>query len=449
MLSRPRGVKGASPASARRLPPREVAAVDFAPMSPSPRRNQGHEWAFALLVGGLLLVLSDLLVPPATAPFPGHGERFAGMVADPFAFAGPFPQRVLWPLLAHAAGWFGIGPVASSRLCSGALLVVVCWFVRGRGAALGDAVLLTAAVAATGAVQVYKPMVCMTADTLNLLLLLLTLHHVDRPRVFWGLVALATFSHEMVLFFGPWLWWQRLQHGGSWWRDGLWLAACGAVHGGWRYSMRAAYDASYYAQNNFWVPWGLPALWLLFLLVVLAEFGPLLVAAVWGLCRGEHGLGGRLGPWLYAATLLLLLVFAYDVMRFASFVVLPVLLAGGAMLRQPRGRAVAVALVAAAVASYLWAHPVASEQGGRAFTEVSGAVLPLLPPSVFAGQRLSAGEGLDFLLALLRVAPGLWAWTAAAAAGVLVGGVLLARYAVPGPAKPKGGVPATTTKASP
>ena len=35
----------------------------------------------AVVVSGVLLLLSELLVPSAAGPFPGHGERFAAMVS--------------------------------------------------------------------------------------------------------------------------------------------------------------------------------------------------------------------------------------------------------------------------------------------------------------------------------------------------------------------------------
>ena len=43
-------------------------------------------WQTALLVGGGLLVLSELLVPGAAGPFPGHGERFVEMAQDPVSY---------------------------------------------------------------------------------------------------------------------------------------------------------------------------------------------------------------------------------------------------------------------------------------------------------------------------------------------------------------------------
>ena len=68
--------------------------TDAAP-SNARARDLWSPWQTALLVGGALLLASELLVPGAGAPFPGHGERFAAMAADPFTFEGPFPQRLL------------------------------------------------------------------------------------------------------------------------------------------------------------------------------------------------------------------------------------------------------------------------------------------------------------------------------------------------------------------
>src|SRR5688572_28142396 len=166
------------------------------------------EWLVTACAGAVLLWLSDLLVPPSTVPFPGHGERFVVMVEAPLDFAGMFPQRILWPLLAHAAGWLGLGPVAFSQVCNGALLAVVFWFCRQRRASRLAAGVVTAAVAVSGAVLVYKPMTCLS-DSLVLSLLLLAVHFVARPYAFWGIVLLASLGHEMVFFFAPWLVWLR------------------------------------------------------------------------------------------------------------------------------------------------------------------------------------------------------------------------------------------------
>lgn len=341
------------------------------------------QWLLAALVGAGLLLLSNLIVPPANAPFPGHGVRFATMAQDPFAFAGDIPQRILWPVLAWLFAQVGVGPVAFSSVCNGALLAVVFWFARRRTGSPISALLVAAAIAASGAVLVYKPMMCYS-DTLNLLLFVLLIHFADRAKVFWPLVVLAAFSHELVFFFTPWLIYLRLKNGGRLWPEvGLWGISVG-IYGAFRVVLKllaltGSYDAASYFKNAFWVPWGLPAMWMLCGFLVLVEFGPLLIGMFFASRRGElakpSGMGGRWWPWLYLPSLMALMLLAYDIMRFAAFVFPPVLLGLVALVRSNRGRGVLVAIVAVQIVCYLWLHPVASEQGGRHFTEVSHLVL--------------------------------------------------------------------------
>lgn len=405
------------------------------------------DWLLAGAIAAVLLWLSNWLVPPATLPFPGHGERFAAMVADPFAVfradasgaPSPFPHRILWPLLAHVAGWFGVSAVGATALTSWALLAVVAWFVRQRANWL-DALLVTTAIAITGAVQVYKPMACMSADTLDLLLLLLAVHHVRRPFVCWSLVAVATFSHELAIFFAPWLVVVRVHAGGKLPREIVAVAACGALHFAWRtgigFLVRSAYGAGYYTENAFWVPWGMPSMEALLALVTLAEFGALLVVPVWALRVGAFA-GGRWAPWLLLAGIAALTVFAYDVMRFASFFALPIVLGAVPMLAARGGRLVFAALVVMAGVLYQHEHPVPSQQGGASFTEVSGDVMRLLvvSPEAMARitnkQALTAEQGLGHLPALLGERPSLWLGCAGTLALVVVAGIVLARFVRP------------------
>lgn len=419
------------------------------------------EWLVAAAVGALVLLASDWLVPPAQAPFGGHGQRFAEMAAHPFAFGAdaaaggavaPFPHRILWPLLAHIAGWFGITPVGFTQVCSGALLAVVFWFCRGRRAAWLDALLVTAAVAGSGAVLVYKAMACYS-DTLNLLLLLLAVHHVRRAWPFWALVLLGALSHELTLFFAPWLLWLRVQNGGAWRRDVLALAAVVGIYGGWRLLVNAlgggAYSASYYFQNAFWVPWLLPALWFLLALVVLAEFGPLLLLLAMDQRRGAAGMGGRIGAWLYLACIPPLCVFAYDVMRFATLLGLPLVLASVDLLRSMRARIVFTAVLAAQLAVYAWDHPVPGQQGGATFTRVAGDMFArvLLPGRVQDRQSMAFADAV-------AVSRESWElhWPTALGVVGLFGAIaalawLLARYV--GTASEAGNAPRTRQNASP
>jgi hypothetical protein len=370
------------------------------------RASLAWQWLLAALVGYGLLLLSNLIVSPAVAPFPGHGERFAAMAQDPFAFAGEFPQRILWPVLAWLFAHVGVGVLAFSNVCNAALLAVVFWFAHRRTGSLVSALLVAGAIAASGAVLVYKPMMCFS-DTLNLLLLVLLIHFADRAKVFWPLVVLTAFSHELVFFFTPWLIYLRVKNGGRLWPEvGLWGLSVG-IYGIFRVVLKlleltGPYDAAYYFNNAIWVPWGLPAIWMLWGFVVVVEFGPLLIGLAFAGRRGElatpSGMGGRWWPWLYFPSLMALMLLAYDVMRFAPLVFPPVLLGLVAIVRSARGRGVLAAIVAAQIACYFWLHPVASEQGGRHFTEVSQLVLAKI--SLLVSR--TPGDAWTFTVVLLE-----------------------------------------------
>ncbi len=408
--------------------------TDAAP-SHARARDFWSPWQTALLVGGALLVLSELLVPGAAAPFPGHGERFAAMAQDPLSFDGPFPQRLLWPLGAWLFAELGMSPLTFSHFCSGLLLAVVAWFARRRSGSFAGGVLVAAAVAASGAVLVYKPMACMS-DPLSLVSLLLLVQFAARPAVFWPLVLVSALAHELIFFFWPWLLYLRCRNGGRWTRDGLWLAAALGAYLVFRSQVTASYGTSYYLENAFWFPWCMPAMWGLWAFVVLVEFGPLLAVVAWGLGRDgaladRAALGGRWGALLYLAGMLPLMVLAYDVMRFATFVFLPLVLAATAFARRPAGRAALAALVFLSAGVYVWQHPVVSEQGGRLFTDIAGHVLSLLPTRVVPKQPMAPEHAWTFTTALVER----WWWpvgaAALASAAALFAGGLALRRVVP------------------
>ncbi|MBL9078831.1 MAG: hypothetical protein JNL08_15100 [Planctomycetes bacterium] len=409
-------------------------------------------WLQAAVVGAAVLWASDLLVPPAAVPLPGHGERFAAMTTAPLALAGEFPQRILWPLLAWACGLGGERAPVFAQVVNGALLAVVFWFARQRSAAWQDALLVTAAVAVTGTVLVYKPMACLS-DPLVFLLLLLAVHHVRRPAWFWGLVLAAAFAHEMTFLLAPWLVWLRRCAGSSWRREAAWLGGTAALFAGWLAFVRAcgtgaSYGIAYYLASNFWVPWGLPAVWLLLLLEVLVEFGPLLAVVVWALRAGRLE-AGRVGFGLLAGCIALLPLVAYDVMRFAVFLFLPLVGAALALLQAPRGRLVLGALTVAAAVCYRWTHPFADEAGGRAFRHLSGQVLGRFISDRQADvQPLSTpASGAGYLRDLVADNTGIWLGAAGAAVVVVAFGLWLARSGAPGRGQPRG--ERTTQNASP
>ena len=424
-----------------------------------PRRpwQQLASWCLAAAVGAAVLWLSDWLQPPSRVAFPGHGVYYQEMTVDPLSLHGAFPHRILWPLLAHYTGFGGPRAPVFSQLCNAAFLAVVFWFCRQRGAKALDALLVTGAVAATGAVLVYKPMACFS-DTLVFLLLLLAVHFVARPVVFWGLVLLASLAHEMVFFFAPWLVYVRCRAGGLPRREVMALGCVLAVYAAWRFVVKTgatgvAYDSLYYWKSNFWVPWGMPALLALWAFVVLVEFGPLLAVVVWAWRRGELGMG-RWGPWLYLAGILPMMLLAYDVMRFAALLFLPLVLGSIALLRAPRGRSVLAALLVCSIASYAWLHPVPEQQGGFEFTRLSGEIQIVLRGRLEVVEglaRMSLPNAASFTWhLLLRNVPTALA-TCIATALIVVAGFWLARSVPPVPRvqTSAGSEPRTSRNASP
>jgi hypothetical protein len=421
---------------------------------PAGRAQRLLDPCLAAAAGAMLWAGANALVPAATAPFPGHGERFAAMAANPLAFDGAFPHRVLWPLLARGASACGLDVVGFSALCNGLLLAVVFHVVRARAGRAVDGLLAGAAVAVSGGVLVYQTMACFS-DPSNLALLLLAAHWAARPWRLWACALLGALSHELMLFFVPWLFWLRLRHGGSLRGDGcIGAALVVAAYAGWRWFVHAqapagGYDAAYYVANNFWAPWLLPALGALWLLVTVVEFGPLLAVVAAGWRAGAMAVGGRVGLALFVAGVLPLMWFAYDVMRFAALFAVPLTLCAADLLRAGGGRARAAlaALVVAAAATYVWQHPIAAQQGGAAFARITGDVLQLAAPHVRPGEPVAFAPAL----AITGELAARHAWTFAAAAAALVGagalGLLLGRYV--GSASAAGSAPDTRRNASP
>src|SRR5262249_39554883 len=148
----------------------------------------------------------------------------------------------------------------------------------------GAATLATLAIALSGAVQAYKLQVGYS-DTLSFALLLLAFRLRTRSVAMWCLVLANAFAHEMVFFFAPWLFYQRLRAGGRWWREAAVLGVVAGIYKGWRLFVAAhalvpTRDANAYFATMY-LPWGTLALWVALLLLWLVEFGPLLAVVAW------------------------------------------------------------------------------------------------------------------------------------------------------------------------
>ena len=214
----------------------------------------------------------------------------------------------------------------------------------------------------------------------------------------------------------------RVCNGGRWRTEILRWAAAVGIYGAFRIVLKLTgntgpYDAGYYFDHAFWVPWCLPAIWFLWGFVVLVEFGPLLVALAFGARTNAlaqpSAMGGRLWPWLFWPSLLSLMLLAYDVMRFAPLVLPPLLLGLVALVNAPRGRVWLLVLVVLQAASYVVLHPIPSEQGGRHFTEVTGQINAKME-LVFSRKF---GDAMRFTGELIGQ---FWLYTAVAALALVV-----------------------------
>jgi len=245
--------------------------------------------------------------------------------------------------------------------------------------------------------------------------------------VFWPLVFVSALSHELVFFFAPWLVYLRCKNGGVWWREGLALALALGAYLLFRAPMESSYGVSYYLEKNFWVPWALPMMWAVWVFLVLVEFGPLLVALAWGVraraLATPDALGGRWGALLYLAGVVPLMILAYDVMRFAAFAMLPVLLSLVALVRARGGRWIVAALLVAAVAVYAWLHPVPSQQGGVHFTEMSGQMQARFPMLVARTPE----QAWQFTVEVVGATWWMWVGALVGLSVVVAAGLLLAR----------------------
>src|SRR5262249_2535349 len=146
--------------------------------------------------------------------------------------------------------------------------------------------------------QTYKALVGFS-DPLTFVLLLLAIRWVQHTGVFWSANLLSVFNHELILFFTPWLLWERRRLARARLRvDLAAFALVLAVYAAFRWAIAqpspdggSKLTLGYYIGQSLF-PFG--TLWLGIATVVywVADFGPLLVPVVWGLRaprpRGEN-----------------------------------------------------------------------------------------------------------------------------------------------------------------
>ena len=378
----------------------------------TPRAREVVLVATALAAGLVAYLPTTWLMPAAPATF-SLGVEHQLLSAAPFEFGSRLPQRILGPLLAWAIGLGGEGYPRFTQSCSVLLLAAVFWFCRGRGARSADALLITLAVACSGTTQTYKALVGFS-DPLTFALLLVALRCVGNAALFWAANFLSLLNHEFILFFMPWLLWERRRLAGARLSvdalalalvSGLyvafrWWIAARAPHGG-----EVKFDLGYYIGHSLF-PFG--TLWLCIVTLVywVADFGPLLVVIAWGM-RGARPRGENASLLLLVAGIggIYTVVFAYDFERYGSFLFLPLVTASLRFLADPRRRGCYALLVAgAAVGFTLWhpsAHDPARPPGYVQIGGLDGATVECLTTT-------AAGTAVDYGRAFACLLPRVW-----------------------------------------
>lgn len=341
-------------------------------------KRLAFDTALALAAGFTAYLLSCLIAMPGPLPATGFGHEWALMSVQPFAFVGQYPQRLLSPLLGHLIGLDGPDYFWFSRLLSVLLLTTVFAFCRSRGCDRAAAGLVTLAVAISGAIQIYKGLVGFS-DNLSFALLLLAAMLARHGALFWLVLLVNLTNHELVVFFVPWLWFLRWQQGGSWRFDGPALAVVLGLYFGYsRYvSAHAAHQsftAGFFLDNHF-LPWG--TMWLLLFAVVhwISMFGPLLAVLAWHQLspRPQHE---RWQLWLVLGGIAGIFGFAYDVLRHANILVVPLVIASARVLQDRRARLPFAVLIAASALSCWWLGQPVGPGGGQALKSITDLLLP-------------------------------------------------------------------------
>ena len=356
--------------------------------------HPGRRWSLvplALAAGAAAFAVSLLMLPAQWATW-SSGDDFARMSVAPLAGNGPFPHRMLGPLLAHLLGLSGDRYWLFSHGMLVTFLAAVFATAVHAGCSLLGAFVLTLVVSITGAVEVFKGYVGYAEPT-SFVLLLASAALVRRPGWFWTLMLLGLLNHENLLFFWPWLLDRKAKSAGLRWGDAVGAAVVLALY--WlerQWLTTGILPASLYVSHQK-LPF-IAGAWILAVLGIVVWFGVLPVLLAWhawfdGWRRAGTSIVLALGAF-FGMTFL-----ANDLQRFVGFLAIPVTFAGIRMLQQPRGVLVVTLLGAITVPLIVWQRDVVR----LVFDELM----------VVAGRQAAAGEALDPISAVpTEVVPELW-----------------------------------------
>lgn len=357
--------------------------------------QRGPRWSLvplALAAGAVAFVVSWLMLPAQRQTW-SSGDDYARMSLAPLAGNGPFPHRMLGPLLAHLLGLSG----ERYWLFSHGMLVTFLASVFGTAVHAGcsrlGAFVLTLVVSITGAVEVFKGYVGYAEPT-SFVLLLASAALVRRTGWFWTVMLLGLCNHENLLFFWPWLLDRKAKAtGGLRWSDAAGAAVVLALYWLERQLLTTGIlPASLYVSHQ-QLPF-IAGAWILAVLGIVVWFGVLPVLLAWhAWFDGWRRAGTSIA--LALAAFFGMTFFANDLQRFVGFLAIPVTFAGIRMLQQPRGVLVLTLLGALTVPLILWQRDVVR----LVFDELM----------VVAGRQAAAGQPLDPISAVpTEVVPELW-----------------------------------------
>jgi hypothetical protein len=398
-------------------------------LTPSPVVATSPVWRdllLALVVGALCYALSCALVAPGSEA-QGFGIEWDQMSEAPLELRGRLPHRLLAPFLAHVVGMGKPHYLLFVRGLSIALLAVVFFFCRRRGARVVDASLITAAVAVTAAVQMYKQHWVGYPDALGYALFFGNVLAAKRPVVFWSLFLVNLLNHELAVFLLPWLWFVRREADRAWRTDVVAIAACLASYGAFYLWVKSAapqqvFNAEYFAEHPLF-PGGTVVVWSLTLVNYVVAFGPILAVLAWHQHRGEHG-RERWHLWLVGAGMAAIFCIAFDWARHCNLIIIPLVFASLRFLAAGH-RAAYLALLVAGVVAMIIVPPWAPKSWPTHLV-VDPAIVPgivVVDPGGAPGQlNISFGPLSEVLRLWLPEAwPTLWPILAIGAAIWLVG----------------------------
>lgn len=283
----------------------------------------------AVAIGWGLYLASCWLVPPiATAS--GFGKEWELISRDPSALPGSLPHRILGPLLAHLLGFGGDGWVTFTRGLHVFLLTSVCFVALHMRARLFDAALVTALVAFTAPVQLYKLHWSGYTDPLCYGLFLWSIVAAKNPYVMWALFLLNLTNHELAGFLLPWLYYLRRREDNRWQLDLVLAGAACAIYLAYYLWVKSVAEQQFtidYFVGHPLFPGGSFIVWNLALVHLTVAFGPVLALLAWHQ-HTHRPLGGRWHLWLVALGVFVIFCIAFDWARHSNLVLLPLVIAG-------------------------------------------------------------------------------------------------------------------------